>query len=97
MSYTRVMVLETTVPFSKVMRAIKKDAEPVLNGQVKAGNLNRWQIVQTGETSGFIINEFDNKAQMNRYNKGVSGARQDIGDAAGAQMWAYHGTVNASG
>ena len=88
MSYTRVMVLESSVPFSKVMKAIKKDAEPVLNAQVKAGNLNPWQIVQTGENTGFI---------MNKYNKGVNAARQNIGDVVGAQMWAYHGPVKASG
>jgi len=41
------------------MRAIKKDGQPVLNAQVKAGNWKRWQIVQTVENSGFIINEFE--------------------------------------
>ena len=97
MSYTRVQVVKSSVPWSKAMRAIKKDGVPALNAQVKAGNLKRWQIIQTGENSGLLINEFENKSQMNKYNKGVSTARQDVDDALGAQRWTYHGPVKASG
>ena len=67
------------------------------SAQVKAGNLKRWQIIQTGENSGLLINEFENKSQMNKYNKGVSTVRQDVDDAVGAQRWTYHGPVKASG
>ena len=85
MSYSRVQIVESSVPWSKAMRAIKKDGVPALNAQVKAGNLKRWQIIQTGENSGLLINEFENKSQMNKYNKGVSTARQDVDDAVGGR------------
>ena len=97
MSYMRVQVFEVPLSWSKAMRVIKKDGIPALNAQVKAGNLKRWQIIQTSENSGLLINEFENKSQMNKYNKGVSTARQDVDDALGAQRWTYHGPVKASG
>jgi len=97
MSYSRVQILESSVPWSKAMREVKKGAEPALNAMVKAGNMKCWQIVQTGENNGLLINEFENKSQMNKYNKAVSATRQDFDDAVGVQRWTYHGPVKASG
>ena len=96
MSYTRVMVLESSVPWSKVMRAIKKDGEPVLKAQVKAGNLKRWSLVRTGEHAGFLISKLDTKAKMNKYAKTLAAVRRDVEAETGQQSWIYSGSVKAS-
>ena len=97
MSYTRVMVLESSVPWSKVMRAIKKDGEPVLKAQVKAGNLSSYNAAQTGPNSGVSILEFETKAKMNKVIKAMNSARGDIEAGGTSQTWVHTGQVKASG
>jgi hypothetical protein len=97
MSYTRVMVFENTVPFAEGIKVFRKQAQPGLNAMKKAGILNRWSLVQTGEHAGLLIAEFDTKAKMNKYAKALAAVRRDVEAETGQQSWIYHGPVKASG
>ena len=97
MSYVRVWVTEGSIPFSERMKLFKKNMEPALKAQKKAGLLKSYKVVQTGPNSGLNILEYENKAKMNKVIKATLATRQDIGEAAGMQMWVHTGQVKASG
>ena len=63
----------------------------------KAGILNRWSLIQTGEHAGLLIAEFDTKGNMNKYVKALSAVRRDLEAEAGQQSWIYSGPIKASG
>jgi len=44
-----------------------------------------------------IIAEFDTKAKMNQWHKGMLAVRQGIQADTGMQAWIYHGPFKASG
>jgi hypothetical protein len=44
-----------------------------------------------------IVVEFDTKAKMNQWHKGMLAVRQGIQADTGMQSWIYHGPVKASG
>ena len=97
MSYVRVWVVESSIPFSEGMKLFKKNMEPALKAQKKAGLLKSYKVVQTGPNSGLNILEYETKAKMNKVIKATLATRQDIGDRAGMQMWVYTGQLKASG
>ena len=97
MSVTRVMVFENSVPFAKGIKIFRNQAQPGLNAMKKAGILNRWSLVQTGDHTGLLIAEFDTKAKMNKYAKALAAVRRDVEAETGQQSWIYSGTVKASG
>jgi hypothetical protein len=97
MSYTRVLVIENPVSWAEGMKVFRKQAEPALNAAKKAGLLNSYSMVQTGDHAGMLITEFDTKAKMNKYVKALSAIRRDTAAETGGQSWAYQGQVKASG
>ena len=97
MSYVRVWVIESPIPWSQGMKLFKKEMEPALKAQQKAGLLESYKVVQTGPKSSVSIMEYETKAKMNKVIKATLATRQDIGEAAGMQMWVHTGQVKASG
>ena len=97
MSYTRVWVTEGSIPFSERMKLFKKNMEPALKAQKKAGLLKSYKVVQTGTHTGVNIMEYETKAKMNKVIKATLAARGDVAAAAGMQLWVYTGQVKASG
>ena len=97
MSYVRGWVVESSIPWSEGMKLFKKEMEPALKAQKKAGLLKSYKVIQTGTHTGVNILEYETKAKMNKVIKATLATRQDIGDAAGMQMWVYTGQVKASG
>jgi len=97
MSYTRVLVSESGVPYSQFLKMFRKSVEPGLNGFKKQKVVSSWSLVQTGDSNGMLIVNFPNKAAMNKYLKIMAAVRRDIEADTGAQSWVYHGPVKASG
>ena len=98
MSYMRVWVIESPIPWSQGMKLFKKEMEPALKAQQKAGLLKSYKVVQTGPNSGLNILEYETKAKMNKVIKATLATRESVTDQmAGPQMWVYTGQVKASG
>ena len=97
MSYTRVLVSESGVPYAQFMKMFRKTVEPGLNGFKKQKVVSSWSLVQTGDSNGLLIVNFPNKAAMNKYLKIMAAVRRDIEADTGAQSWVYHGPVKANG
>ena len=97
MSYTRVLVSESGVPYSQFLKMFRKSVEPGLNGFKKQKVVSSWSLVQTGDHTGLLIAEFDTKAKMNQYLKTMAAVREDVTADTGQQVWIYHGPVKASG
>ena len=97
MSYTRVLVSESGVPYSQFLKMFRKSVEPGLNAFKKQKVVSSWSLVQTGDSNGLLIVNFPNKAAMNKYLKIMAAVRRDIEADTGAQSWVYHGPVKANG
>ena len=97
MSYTRVLVSESGVPYSQFLKMFRKSVEPGLNGFKKQKVVSSWSLIQTGDSNGMLIVNFPNKSAMNKYLKIMAAVRRDIEADTGAQSWVYHGPVKASG
>ena len=97
MSYTRVQVAESQLSWSETMKVFRKSVEPALNALKKQKVLLSWTMVQTGDHTGLLITEFDNKAKMNKFLKTIAAIRQEVIADTGMQTWIYHGPVKASG
>ena len=98
MSYVRVWVIESPIPWSQGMKLFKKEMEPALKAQQKAGLLKSYKVVQTGPNSGLNILEYENKAKMNKVIKATLATRDNVADQMNSpQMWVYTGQVKASG
>ena len=97
MSYVRVWVVENSGGWAEQMKIFKKQLEPGLKAQVKAGNLISYNAIQTGPNSGVSIVEFETKAKMNKVIKAMNSARVDIAATGESQSWVYTGQVKASG
>ena len=97
MSYTRVLVSESDLPWSQFMKVFRKSVEPGMNAFKKQKIVSSWSLVQTGGQSSVVIVEFDTQAKMNQYLKTMAGLREDIRADTGMQNWIYHGPVKASG
>ena len=98
MSYVRVWVIESPIPWSQGMKLFKKEMEPALKAQQKAGLLKSYKVVQTGPNSGLNILEYENKAKMNKVIKATLATKNNVADQmTGPQMWVYTGEVKASG
>ena len=97
MSYTRVNVIESSMSWSKTMKMFRKSVEPGLNEFKKQKVIPNWSLVQTGDHTGPVIIEFDTKAKMNQWHKGMLAVRKGIQADTGMQSWIYHGPVKASG
>ncbi len=97
MNYARVMVLESPLSRAEARKRFRKNTQPALNAAKKAGLLNSYSMVQTGDHAGMLITEFDTKAKMNKYVKALSAIRRDTAAETGGQSWAYQGQVKASG
>ena len=97
MSYTRVLVIENPQSWAEGLKRFRKVTQPALDAAKKAGLLNGYSLVQTGEHSGMLITQFDTKAKMNKYVKALSAIRRDTAAETGGQSWAYQGQVKASG
>ncbi|MFP6695316.1 MAG: hypothetical protein VCF08_00125 [Alphaproteobacteria bacterium] len=97
-SRIRVWVVESPVPWSEGMKLFKKEMEPALKTQKKAGLLKSYKVVQTGPNSGWNILEYETKAKMNKVIKATLATRESVGDQMGGpQMWVYTGQVKTSG
>ena len=97
MSYTRVLVSESGVPYSQFLKSFRKTVEPGLNAFKKQKVVSSWSLVQTGDSAGILIVNFPNKAAMNKYLKTAMAVRQGVVEETGMQAWVYHGPVKASG
>ena len=98
MSYVRVWVIESPIPWSQGMKLFKKEMEPALKAQQKAGLLKSYKVVQTGPNSGLNILEYENKAKMNKVIKATLANKNNVADQMNSpQMWVYTGEVKASG
>ena len=97
MSYTRVLVSESGVPYSQFLKMFRKSVEPGLNGFKKQKVVSSWSLIQTGDSNGMLIVNFPNKSAMNKYLKIMAAVRRDIEADTGAQSWVYHGPVKANG
>ena len=98
MSYVRVWVVESPIPWSQGMKLFKKEMEPALKAQKKAGLLKSYKVVQTGPNSGLNILEYENKAKMNKVIMATLATRDNLADQMNSpQMWVYTGQVKASG
>ena len=97
MSYTRVLVSESGVPYSQFLKMFRKSVEPGLNGFKEQKVVSSWSLVQTGDSNGLLIVNFPNKAAMNKFVKALAAARRDIEQDTGMQTWVYHGPVKANG
>jgi len=98
MSYVRVWVIESPIPWSQGMKLFKKEMEPALKAQKKVGLLKSYKVVQTGPNSGLNILEYENKAKMNKVIKATLATRDNVADQMNSpQMWVYTGQVKASG
>ena len=98
MSYVRVWVIESPIPWSQGMKLFKKEMEPALKAQKKAGLLKSYKVVQTGPNSGLNILEYENKAKMNKVIKATIATRDNVANQMNSpQMWVYTGQVKASG
>jgi hypothetical protein len=97
MSYTRVLVSESDLPYSQFLKMFRKSVEPGLNGFKKQKVVSSWSLIQSGDSNGMLIVNFPNKSAMNKYLKIMAAVRRDIEADTGAQSWVYHGPVKASG
>ena len=97
MSYTRVFVSESDLPWSQFMKIFRKSVEPAINAFEKQKIVSSWSLVQTGDSAGILIVNFPNKAAMNKYLKTAMAVRQGVVEETGMQAWVYHGPVKASG
>ncbi len=97
MSYKRVQVHETPLSWSESMKMFRKIVKPALNALKKQKVLLSWSFVQTGDHTGLLITEFDNKAKMNKFLKTIAAIRQEVIADTGMQSWIYSGPVKASG
>ena len=97
MSYTRVLVSESDLPWSQFMKVFRKSVEPGMNAFKKQKIVSSWSLVQTGDSTGLLIASFPNKAAMNKYLRTMAAVRRGIEEDTGMQAWVYHGPVKASG
>ena len=97
MSYTRVLVSESDLPWSQFIKIFRKNVEPGMNAFKKQKIVSSWSLVQTGDSAGLLITDFPNKAAMNKYLRTMAAVRRGMEEDTGMQAWAYHGPVKASG
>ena len=97
MSYTRVFVSESDLPWSQFMKIFRKTVEPGMNAFKKQNIVSSWSLVQTGDRAGILIANFPNKSAMNKYLKTMAAVRRGVVEETGMQAWVYHGPVKASG
>ena len=97
MSYTRVFVSESDLPWSQFIKIFRKSVEPAINAFKKQKIVSSWSLVQTGDSAGILIVNFPNKAAMNKYLRTAMAVRQGVVEETGMQAWVYHGPVKASG
>ena len=97
MSYTRVLVSESDLPWSQFIKIFRKNVEPGMNTFKKQKIVSSWSLVQTGDSAGLLITNFTNKAAMNKYLRIMAAVRRGMEEDTGMQAWAYHGPVKASG
>ena len=97
MSYMRVLVWESPLSWADGMKAFKKHSEPGLKAFKKDKILKSYSMTQTGDHTGLLIMEFDNKSKMNKFLKTMLAVRNEQAAAQNAQFWIYHGPVKASG
>jgi len=99
MSYMRVLVLEvpSSIPWTRFMKIFRTTTEPELKVYKKQKIVANWSFVQIGDHAGMIVVEFDTKAKMNQWHKGMLAVRQGIQADTGMQAWIYHGPFKASG
>ncbi len=97
MSYTSVMVTEGQLSWAEGMKRFRKNAEPGLKAAKKAGILNSYSVVQTGDNTGMFIFQFPNKSSRTKFAKAMMATRQSETEAMSGQSWVYHGPVKASG
>ena len=92
MSCVRVMVFENQMSWTKGKKNFRKAAEPGLKA-LKKKILSKYSLVQTGDHSGILTAEFDNKGKMNKYVKMLSAALRKVEAETGQQSWIYNGPV----
>jgi len=97
MSYTRVFVSASDLPWPQFMKIFRKTVEPGMNAFKKQKIVSSWSLVQTGDSAGILIANFPNKSAMNKYLRTMMAVRQGVVEETGMQAWVYHGPVKASG
>ena len=94
MSYTRVLVIETPEPRAKLMKHWR-DGEAFYKKAKRDKILKSYKLVETNER-WLAITEFETKAKMNKFIRGIADQRKTVVSDSGGQGWNYIGTVRGS-
>ena len=94
MSVMRVFVFETPEPRAKMMKHWR-DGEAVYKKAKRDGVLKSYKLIET-DNKWLAITEFDTKAKLNKFVKGIADQRKTVLADTGGQGWSYIGTVRGS-
>ena len=95
MSYTRVLVIETPEPRAKLMKHWR-DGEAFYKKAKRDKILKSYKLVETNDR-WLAITEFETKAKMNKFIRGIADQRKTVVSDSGGQGWSYAGIVRGSG
>jgi hypothetical protein len=95
MSVMRVFVFETPEPRAKMMKHWR-DGEAFYKKAKRDKILKSYKLVETNDR-WLAITEFETKAKMNKFIRGIADQRKTVVSDSGGQGWSYAGTVRGSG
>mgnify|MGYP001423629422 CR=1 FL=1 len=94
MSVMRVFVFETPEPRAKMMKHWR-DGEAFYKKAERDRVLKSYKLIET-DNKWLAITEFDTKAKLNKFVKGIADQRKTVLADTGGQGWSYIGTVRGS-
>ena len=94
MSVMRVFVFETPEPRAIMMKHWR-DGEAFYKKAKRDGVLKSYKLIET-DNKWLAITEFDTKAKLNKFVKGIAEQRKTVLADTGGQGWSYIGTVRGS-
>ena len=94
MSVMRVFVFETPEPRAKMMKHWR-DGEAFYKKAKRSVVLKSYKLIET-DNKWLAITEFDTKAKLNKFVKGIADQRKTVLADTGGQGWSYIGTVRGS-
>ena len=94
MSVMRVFVFETPEPRATVMKHFRGH-EHLYKKAKRDKILKSYRLVETNN-HWLAITEFDTKAKLNKFVKGIADQRKTVLADTGGQGWSYIGTVRGS-
>ena len=96
MSVMRVFVFETPEPRAKMMKHWRgRDGEAFYKKAMRDKILKSYRLVES-DNRWLAITEFDTKAKLNKFVKGIADQRKTVLADTGGQGWSYIGTVRGS-